>query len=379
MKRPPLSPKDLAAYYRPKPARRRTRAPRSGRKDLIPLDTGKIRGKALAAHAKAERELARLTDQLKRYHERDVPGFRAWCSRTFGALLTQLRELGLAFQEKQALANEIADLVFRDKLSEAAAYREVMWRRANPEAAAEKDRLREEADRRREEAAEKKRRASGKADTDRDADPWDDLDRLFDDDDADDDAFDADGDFAEFIENLFGCRGRRARTPKATGSENKTARELYRAIARRLHPDHHGHMSEVRKHLWNEAQKAHRAGDVETLRTLLAQCESGEAGLGAHTPVSVLLHLIRRLKAAMRPVRGQIRQVNRKPEWNFAVKIEDPRFVRNVEAMIREDIRHTRRGLDDLTRALDALAREATRPARKKERASRSHPVFPGF
>ncbi len=377
MQRPRLSPQNLDAYFRSKPARLRKRPAGGGRRDLIPLDTGKIRAKALTAHAKAKRELARLSDQLKRYHERDVPDFRSWCSRTFGALLTQLRELGLALQEKQALVNEIADIAGRYRLSEVAAYRELMWRRANPEAAAEKDRLREETERRKHDEAEKKRDARGESD-----DEFDPFEALFgDEDDEEIEDWEEDGDFAEFIESLFGGGGRRsaARTPKPPVAESKTARELYRAIARRLHPDHHGHMSEARKLLWNEAQKAHRDGDVETLRAVLAQCENGEAGIGAHTPVSVLLHLISRLKAAMRPVRSQLRQVNRKPEWNFAAKIEDPRFVRNVEAMFREDIRHIKRELDDLTRALDNLARAAARPARKKERAARSNPFFPGF
>lgn len=365
----------MAAFRRAEQARARKRPEPGDRHDLILLDTAKIRSTALKSYRKAERELAKVTDQLKRYHEHDVPGFRAWCSRTFGALLTELREQGLAFQGKQKLASEIAELAFRENLSEVAAYRELLWRRANPEAAADKDRSREEAERRRREAEEKRRLERGEPEDDRIFDPFgegfDDEDDDFDDDE--------DEDFEEFINSMFGGPRRKANPPKSPKSDNKTAKELYRTIVRNLHPDHHGHMSEARKHLWNEAQQAYRAGDVETLQTVLAQCESGEAGLGDHSPVSVILNLTRRLKAAMRPVRSQIRQVNRRPEWNFSKKIDDPRYVRNVEQSIREDLRHLKREFDEITRVLNAVEQEATRKNKRKGRSRQPGSFFPGF
>lgn len=340
----------------------RLRPAPSGRIDgraLIPLDTRRIREEALEAYRKAEGELARISAQLKRYHERDLPGFQAWCRRTFGKLFLQLKDLESSLHVKQAMARDIRHLAERFDLTEAEAYGKYLWRRDNPAAAEEEDRRQEAEERRREAdamAARRKRRDEAEAD---DAEAEDEPD-------PDDDPGDVEELFASF---LGAARRRRAPMREA---DALTARELYRAIVRRLHPDHHGHMNEPRKHLWDEAQTAWRLRDVETLQNVLAQCETEDVTLGATTAVSAILLATRRVRDALRQSKRQLRALTARLEWNYSLRKANPAYARKVQTVILDEIRLIRFQLDRLTRALEALEKEAGKRKVKRKITKRS-------
>ncbi|MFO7535914.1 MAG: hypothetical protein R6X19_09590 [Kiritimatiellia bacterium] len=336
MKRPRSSSK------RPAPA------PPEERGALIALDTRKIRDEALLAFRKTEGELAKLQSQIQRYEERDLPGFSAWCHRTFGNLFVQLRRLQAALQEKQTIARAISDLAFRLDLTELDAYREYLWRRENPEQAEADDRRRDEEARLR---LEKEEASPGKAHkkAEKPDEEWDEM--------------------HDFFASMAGLKPRRPKKPEA---DPKTARELYRAIVRMLHPDHHGKMSEAVKHLWDVAQAAWRNRDVKTLRNVLDQCETHEVGVGNQTAVSVILQMTKRLTEATRRLRSQIRHLSRKLEWNYEARKNNPVFVRKVQTVILDDIRLVRFQHDRLARALDALeVADAKKKTPRKRKAAR--------
>jgi hypothetical protein len=336
----------------PPPTRPATRA-------LVLLDSRQIREEALAAYRKTERELSKATSQLKRYNERDIPGFKAWCRRTFGKLFIQLQDLETSLHTKQAVAREIRLLAERFELDEHEAYQKYLWRRDNPAAAEEED-DRYEAEQRRKQAedeatARKRRAEAGPDEAGPDGEPEP----------------DPEGDWSD-MEDLFSAflgAGRRRRPSKK--ADATTARELYRMIVRKLHPDHHGHMSETRKHLWDEAQNAWRNLDVETLKNVLAQCETEDIGIGNQTAVSTIMQATRRILEALRNSKRQIRLLTSRLEWNYETRKSNPAYARKVENVILDEIRLIRFQLDRLTRALEALEVEAAkkkrkRPARKK-------------
>jgi hypothetical protein len=336
--------------------------PVNPRKDLIRLDTARIRKKALATHRKAERDLALLKDQLKRYHEKDIPGFRSWLHRTFGALLTRQRELQQALAGKQAFVAELRDIALRFKLDDIGAYRKWLWRRDHPAEAEAEDRRREEEQRQaREEAAKRaEARAKRKApdpfdddfDSDLDDDVWNELNNLF--------------------ESMFG-KGLPRRAQPKPAPEDKSLKELYRTIVRRLHPDHHGQMSEARKALWHEAQAAYRRHDANALHGILARCDGRAGGLGAHSPVSLIQRLTLQLKQACKTTRRDITRLRRDLAWDYERRINDPRYVRRIRDDLVMCVRDMERTLDELAEMLAELEREARRePVRRKPPRPRS-------
>lgn len=353
---PPRTPRDAGNPVPPNP-----------RKDLIRLNTSSLRKKALAEHRKAEGNLSQLKDQLKRYHEKDIPGFRSWVHRAFGPLLTRQRELQQAIEEKRTFVLELHTLASRYRLSEVAAYRKVLWRRAHPDEAQAEDLEFEEAERQRQEARAKDAPAGDIFDDD---DP--ELSDLFDEtkfDDVPDDQWD---DFSDFVENMTGVRPP-AREAQRPPPEQKSVKEVYRTIVRRLHPDHHGQMTEARKALWHEAQEAYRRRDLNALHSVLTRCGDGEAGLGSHSPVSLIRGLTRQLKAAAQAARREMRDMQREVAWDYETRRNNPRYVREVRTDLEDIVRDLQWRLDEVSRELAHIDRRARQPLSRR----RPHPPSP--
>lgn len=342
----------------------------SARTDVVKLNTSTIRRKALKEYWSAEQKLEQLKEKLRRYHEHDVPGFRNWMNQACGRLLTRERELISAIAEKRGLLLEIEEWAHVLGLSFTEAYQKVIWRRAHPQEAEEEDRQMAEK------AEQREGRGSGEQE-----EGWDDP---FPKDDfgAPDDDWEA---FADMFERMTGIRPPQrggGKTRQAETPDQKSAKELYRTIVRRLHPDHHGHMNEARKNLWHEAQQAYRVHDVNALYSILARCDEGEGGIGEHTPVSLIHRLILQFKKTARSVGQDIRRVKTDLAWDFENKILNPRFVRRIQLEMEETIQEAEWSLeslqDTLSRLERAAAQTASRPKPKpkpmRERARKPPP-----
>ncbi len=327
------------------------RVARCASKAIVRLNTQSIRKKALQAHRKAERALEKLAAELKRYHERDVPGFRSWIHRSFGDLLTRQRECQQAIEEKMAFAGEVKEMVGRYGLSYPEAYLKVVWRRAHPEAAEDEDRKEAEAQRQHEQAHPEERPD--------DESEWD--DDLDDDDDFTDDELD------QLLEDML----EHSRKPQDAGDshpDHQTAKDLYRNIVRLLHPDHHGQLSEARATLWHEAQAAYRRHDLSALHSILARCEDGVSTLGDHTPVSLILRMTRQLVEAARANRHQLQGAKQDVAWRYEDRLDDRKFIRTVERDLLDLLNRAQGMLAEIKRDLADLEREANRQQQRNSR-----------
>lgn len=329
----------------------------SASKAIVRLDTRSIRNKAIQAHRRAERALEKLKTDLKRYHEQDVPGFRAWMHRSFGDLLTRQRECQQSIAEKVVFIGEVKEMVERYGLSYPEAYRKVMWRRAHPEDAEAEDRAQEETQRQRAQA-----RPADRPDNDTD---WD--DEFDDDDDFSDDEID------QWLEEMLD-QARKPRDSGASHADQKTAKELYRNIVRRLHPDHHGQMSEAHAALWHEAQEAYRRQDLSALHSILARCDDGAAALGDHTPVSLIMRMTKQLTEAARSSRNEIRHARQDIAWRYEDRVNELRYTRKIEQDLRNLLNMALLTLGDINRDIAELEREANRQEQRHSRATRKTP-----
>jgi hypothetical protein len=99
--------------------------------------------------------------------------------------------------------------------------------------------------------------------------------------------------------------------------KQKTSKELYRRIARRLHPDQNGCANSDQLNLWYAAQKAYEANDCETLERILAHCDLHDSENSKTAPVSSIQAGIAFYKRACDQFRRSIRHAKRLPEWGF--------------------------------------------------------------
>jgi len=348
----------------PAPRTQTTQAKSKTATALIRLNTHSIRNKALKDYQKAEKDLERLKIQLRRYHEEDRPGFRSWVHQHFGNLLTRQRELAQALDDKKNLLFDIDTLSFRYRLPKAMAYKKLLWRRSHPAEAEEEDRIWEEAQERKRQRDQRRAKPEifpEESDEDFDSgSPFQNEDFS----NIPDDEWE---DFSDYFEEMTGIRPpkRATQSPKVDG---KTAKDLYRTIVRRLHPDHHGQMTEAVKSLWHEAQAAYRRKDTNALYNILARCEGGEAGLGAHSAVSLIQNLTRQLKHTLRTTKQEIRQVKRDPAWDYKTRIQDPKFINGMRRQLEMEIADGEWNLQEVEELLKQLEREANRPTRHTRR-----------
>jgi hypothetical protein len=312
--------------------------------DLIRLNTEAIRKHELKAHARTERKLAELSTQLQQFHSEDRPGFLRWLHLTFGQILSRHREILNDIAAKQAIFRSVLELADRFNLSEIDAYRKHLHRQAHPDAALEEDRQWDEILR-----ARQKETDPFSDEMDPPAEPGGE--------DPDDEHWEQ---FAEFFKGLFVSK-----TAKTEDVTPPTVRELYRILVRRLHPDRHGVMSEARKNLWHETQQAYQHKDVEALQGILARCEEGEAGLGAHTPVSAIRLLIARLSRSIRQIKKELRAAKKQTAWNYKEKIADPIFILSIRTELTARVRKSQSELVQLAWELEQIDRVARTPEKR--------------
>jgi hypothetical protein len=127
--------------------------------------------------------------------------------------------------------------------------------------------------------------------------------------------------------------------------ESAKHKNLYRKIARLLHPDMAGALTKQELELWYQAQRAYEEKDVVVLETILARCD--RVGTNSRT-LSELRGLVWQAISRLASLRRSIAGLAELPSWRFLLL--DP-----VE--IKVCLRNVRR---ELAGAVRELIREAT-------------------
>jgi hypothetical protein len=315
---------------------------------LICIDSRPIRQKALQEYQKAWRALEEARLQLAQYNEQDKPRFFQWLNRSFGALLTELRETGHQLQTQRALVYEVEAEAFWSDRSFANAYERVLRRRDKPEPD-----------------------PSATGENPPDADPG-----LGGDSDPFADFQDAFADHDDLDEEDFGSRSGRSQTRARTERSGKAAsdlKELYRALARRLHPDGKEEMSVQEKEWWHQTQAAYQQGDVEQLRTILTLCEIRRQGTTDQTSVSGLLRLTQQFRSSLRSLKAELGGCRHDPAWNFSRSGDLSVLRRRIERELQGELLALKQALSAVEGQLASWARQAAL-AKSRPRRRRSQP-----
>ena len=128
--------------------------------------------------------------------------------------------------------------------------------------------------------------------------------------------------------------------PGLTQRGQKELKDLYRKAVKALHPDLHPGEDQERERTLDQAMRAYRAGDLETLRTI---CDSLEP-----TPedaVSTLDELrmeVKRLRAGIRSFDEQLEEIKSKYPFSARVYLEDEAQGRAREAELKKQLQELR-------------------------------------
>jgi hypothetical protein len=328
------------------------------------VDSTRIRRDSRRDYDRARRALERGQAELEAFEKQDLPQFREWMHTTFGTLLSELRETSRDLHARQG---ELEDIEMAAGFW-GCSLRTAWIRLQRGEAPAFSD-----DPARGEPGAPDDDEADGEGGDD----PWSAP--------PGEDAGEYSEEEAELFARLFGFDPRTTKAPgqgegvrhPTNREDERRARDAYRQIARRVHPDTHGREpSPAIKAIWYEAQDAYRTRDAGRLELLLFRLdlEAGKQQPGK-APVSMLRQLTQRLKRTLQDVRRKMRQQRLDPAWGFRHVKNRARLAGSIEFALSRDRDALRRELRGLESALNRIRRPTAPNARADRRPSREGPA----
>jgi hypothetical protein len=286
------------------------------------IDHERLQSAAWAEFHTARKQLDRATRDLHRHEEVDVPAYDRWLHRTFPVLVTTLRE---RHEEVSTKARQVEQVLARAALSGGSLKR--LWRQQK------------------ERAAQPEAYEEGPPNGDDEAEP---SSRRH---EAHPEDFD--------------------RAPGPAPAPG--AKEIYRRLVQRLHPDRGGKWTAAREQLWHEVQRAWAAGDVDWLARLEVDWETANEVVGPKSPLSRLRRAIEELRAARRDTERKLREYRRAPPWRFTRNEKNRDALhRRTEANFVHDLRFLQRQLDHLNATIAAWEEDWTRSDSRPRSRSRS-------
>ena len=289
---------------------------------MLLIDDRPLRGEVWQTFQELRGRLEEATRELHQHEEVDVPAFEAWKHRTFPLHLTALRELGGEVFTKARRVQEAQARAARTGRSLKRVWQEVQNAHGSP--AGNSSRSAADA----EEDTSRRRQAR--------------------------------------IEDFF---------PKPAPKPAGAAREIYRRLVQRLHPDHGGEWTTARQKLWHQVQAAWAAGDVDWLARVEVEWEAAHDVLSQQSPLSRLREAVEELRAAERDLEHKFDIYHASPAWHFTRSETDrSKLERRVEMELGRDYRALRAQLRELNAKIELWEEDWTRP-RSRERRPRTEPA----
>lgn len=307
-----------------KPRRRRSkpRAAAVSSAALLVIDDRSLRAEAWQVFQELRRRFEEATRELHQHEEVDVPAFEAWKHRTFPLHLTALRELERKVSTKAQRVQEAQARAAHTGRSVKRVWQEVQD--AHGTSAGNRPRPADEE----EEGTSRRRQAR--------------------------------------LEDFF---------PDPAPKPARAARDIYRRLVQRLHPDHGGEWTPARQKLWHQVQAAWDAGDVDWLARLEVEWEAAHEVLDPHSPLSRLRAAVEELHAAERDLEHKFDAYHGSPAWHFTrTRGDRKKLKRRVETQLERDYRALRAQLRELNATIELWEEDWTRP-RSRERRPRNEPV----
>lgn len=128
--------------------------------------------------------------------------------------------------------------------------------------------------------------------------------------------------------------------PGLTPQGQRELRELYRRAVKALHPDLHPGADEDRARTLQQAMRAYRAGDLESLRSICHGL-SGPEPEGADA-LEGLRAERKRLKSEIRELDRQLEAIKADYPYNVRVFLEDPEREKAKQAELEDKLREIR-------------------------------------
>ncbi|MBN2533203.1 MAG: J domain-containing protein [Spirochaetales bacterium] len=349
---------------------------------LLVINNKPVRRKAIAKCTHILNTYKTIKQEIEKFEETDKPIFMQWLNSTFGARLTEIRELKQETDKREDMVNLVHFVKYSKNISFHQAYNLVQELMKDPE------KLREELDK-----LKKGNPWSDFINMDDDSDTKDDWEKEEENDDDDDDDFTVEEDDEDFVDDFTGesdkgddledeeieelffqflsglprCEeiledpvlymkffnefksfffpGKKEEneTPLFDDYEDDTRlKTLYRSLVLKLHPDNSESGDGAAIELWYKVQEAYRQKDLKELEKLNALQSFEQGSFSPDCPVSHILAVHADYKEQLKILRREIQQTKKHIAWNFS-KREDKadihaHIVKDISDAMKEEL-----------------------------------------
>ena len=162
--------------------------------------------------------------------------------------------------------------------------------------------------------------------------------------------------------------------PPAADPDESRRKQIYRTLARRLHPDVNSDLSPRELNLWHEVQLAYHSKDIQKLETLLALCESGGAEFSFCSVLSVsrLRAIFLDFRKKIRATQKELRERKKTPAWEYLQSKEAPNGLKELKRRVARELGDTEEELHSEIRtfedAIDSWSRSSRKQGTKQRR-----------
>lgn len=348
----------------------RTRKRVVASRELLVIDEKPIRKRAIQRCKYILRQFDSVLGELDRYESMDMPAYRRWIHRTFGAMLTEVRELDRELAHIEHLMSRIQTLRVFGGMSSHEAYKVATEVQEEPtefdDEEFEEDWVADDEGQVDDEQAYADEESGEPDISDEElASILADIagqDPAFVELDADSEAYrtlaallrkalqtrgaegmQAEAAFYEFYERI-----RHGEDPDEVShhyrSETAQLKALYRSLAKTLHPDNRDEGGASENELWYRVQDAFARHDVAELQMLEAYYHVRNARRLDHLPVSQILAVHADYKEELGVLRRRHREVQKDTAWGFAALDDGEReeLRRSHEQMLADELARMR-------------------------------------
>lgn len=261
-------------------------------RELLVIDNELIRKEAIARCEKLMRDLEETREVLERHQREDLPAYANWLHANFGSMLSELYRLAEEAYDLVEMLAHIQEIANEQGIDYYSAWLIARDMQAHPERYSRK---------------EERKREEGESFT------WEEPDES----------------------------PRPSRAPGAAREEADTrVRELYRMLAKKLHPDYRqeGKWDDASSRLWNELQTAYEERDLGRLEAIAAMI-TGEAGVRQEDlSVSRIYALCAEYRKQLRSLKRTIKIARAEPSWEFTRRTDRRALYRSMKNSLSAEL-----------------------------------------
>ena len=330
-------------------------------RQVVLLDQEPLRRRAASECSRQMARLEKAKAEWKRFMSEDKSAFDRWMAATFGTMLSRLREIEALVREKEMLVREVeAEMFFGGARNPRTAYARVQRRRDDPP-----------------ETDPQGRQSNPPGQDGFGASSFDDIpeteqDLLFEDflhvvmgmnpDRMSDRKYEQM--FADFKAHMLGQERPQPPAAATPPPPQSRAKELYRLLVRRLHPDTKADRNVGVSALWHEVQEAYSAGNVERLEMLLAMTDIQANEAGDHTSLFQMRSVLKELRRSFNALQCNLRDAQRDPAWNFGRRQDRSALAKRVRGELESKLEWNARELRQMEAMISSWSAGALRRTR---------------